>query len=471
MAVGTASIAEVQERYRRKELSPVEVTRQALERAERLNPTLNAFITLTGEQALDAARASEARVLSGEPLRPLEGIPVSVKDLYQTAGIRTTCASPILADWIPAEDATVVARLKQVGAVLLGKTHMLEFAYAAVHPAFGDARNPWNTDHRTGGSSSGSGAGLAAGIGYGSFGSDTGGSIRVPASYCGLVGVKPTYGRISLHGVFPLAWSLDHAGPMARTVADATRLLQVTAGADPLDPFCLNQPADDFEAGLEGGVSGLTLGVSAALIEESADPEVAVLIRRSIAALEAQGARIVEVSVPAPAEVVPMLNTLLQTEAAAVHRAWFQERPQDYSATVAERLRQGMAISGAAYAEAARERVRLTARCRMALEAVDGLIIGSTPSPAAVFGAPRTAAAHDALVSRTGLWNLTGFPAISVPCGLTGSGLPAGLQVVGLPLTEALLLRIARAVERNRDPWVWPDLDQDARPSLPTRNH
>jgi aspartyl-tRNA(Asn)/glutamyl-tRNA(Gln) amidotransferase subunit A len=440
-----ATIAQVLERYRRREVSPVAVTRLALERIERLNPSLNAFITITAEAALAAAREAEANLAAGRELRPLEGIPLSVKDIFATRGVRTTCASPILTDWVPEEDAEVVARLKVAGAVLLGKNNMLEFAYAAVHPAFGDCRNPWNAERRTGGSSSGSAAAVAAGIGYGSLGTDTGGSIRIPAAYCGLVGVKPTHGLVSTYGVVPLAWSLDHVGSLTRTVDDAARILSVICD--------VNLP------GLDAGVCGLRIGVDSTMVEGAADPEVAALVRRAIDGLAAAGAEVTEVHLPTAAEVVAVLNTILAPEAAAAHVQWLEEQPEGYSPAVREKLEKGLQIPAADYVAARRAAEHLKARCLEALERVDLILSGTTPTPAPPLGAPRTPATHDALVSRTGIWNVTGLPAVTVPCGFTAGGLPVGLQVAGRPYAEALILRAAAAVEAMQAPVSWPCSD------------
>lgn len=448
-----ASIAEVHTLYRRRALSPVEVARMALKRAESLGPALRTFITVTGEEALAAALEAEANILDGRTLRPLEGIPLSVKDIFMTRGIRTTCASPILADWVPAEDADAVRRLKAAGAVLLGKNNMLEFAYGAVHPAFGDCRNPWNPERRTGGSSSGSAAAVAFGIGYGSLGTDTGGSIRIPAAYCGLVGVKPTYGLVSLQGVVPLAWSLDHAGPLARTVADAAILLAVIAGGSGPES---GRAAPDYLASLLLGVRGLRIGIDPVMVGGSADPETAALVRAGIAALEDAGASVVEVRLPTAAEVIPVLNNILSPEAAAYHRQWLQTRPQDYSPAVRAKLEAGCQVSAVEYVEAQRSRERLKAECLRVLEQVDLLASGTTPTPAPLLDAPRTSATHDALVSRTGLWNVTGLPALTVPCGRTGDGLPVGLQLTSRLYAEELLFRAAAVVEAAQPPVPWP---------------
>jgi aspartyl-tRNA(Asn)/glutamyl-tRNA(Gln) amidotransferase subunit A len=441
VAVPFATIEQLHALYRRREASPVEVTRLALERIEHLNPVLNAFITVTGAAALAAAREAESRILAGEELRPLEGIPLSVKDIFQTRGVRTTCASPVLADWEPDEDAVVVERLKAAGAVLLGKNNMLEFAYAAAHPAFGDCRNPWDGERRTGGSSSGSAAAVAAGIGCGSLGTDTGGSIRIPAAYCGLVGVKPTYGLVSTEGVIPLSRTLDHVGPLTRTVGDADRILSVIAGT----------PA----AALQGGVRGLRFGVDSAMVEGAADPEAASLVRKAIEALAAAGAEVVEVHLPPAAEVVPVLNAILAPEASAYHRNWLRERPQDYSPAVREKLEKGAQVPAVEYVEARQAAGRLLSRCQQVLDRVDLILTGTTPTAAPLLNAARTLASHDALVSRTGIWNLTGLPAVTVPCGFTEGGLPVGLQIIGRPLSEALILQAAAAVEAARPPISW----------------
>jgi len=448
------SLLDVAALIRQREVSPVEVTAAVLARIATLDERLNAFITVLSDQARRAAGQAEAAIAAGDYRGPLHGVPVSVKDLFATGGIRTTAGSRVLADHMPTETATVVARLVDAGAILVGKTNMLEFAYAAVHPDYGPTRNPWDVSRTTSGSSSGSAAAVAAGMGYGSLGSDTGGSIRIPAAYCGIVGLKPTYGRVSRHGVVPVSWSADHIGPMARTVADAAVLLGAIAGRDPRDPTSASVAVPAYLDQLDGGIAGTRVGIADAYLRQRVDAEVRTLVEAAIGQLEAAGATVEEVTLPPPAAAVPALLGILTPEATAYHLPTLRQRPEDYSPAVRERLELGAMTPAVSYIQAQRLRRQITDAMLTVMDDVDFLAMPTTPTAATLLEADLTTGDDAdpellaALINFTGPFDLTGFPALSVPCGFTANGLPVGLQLVGRPFAEAALLAAARAYER-----------------------
>lgn len=450
-------LTDVAERVRRRELSPVELTESALGRIAALNGQLNAFVTVLTKRAMGEAKRAETEIASGTYRGPLHGIPVSIKDLFYTAGIRTTAGSRILADYIPAQDATMVQRLTEAGGVIIGKTNMLEFAYAAVHPDFGPTPNPWDLTRSTSGSSSGSAAAVAAGMGYGSVGSDTGGSIRLPAAYCGIVGLKPTYGRVSRHGGIPVSWSADHFGPMTRTVADCAAILGVIAGEDPKDPTSGRVSVPDYRATLGDGLVGKRVGIADAYLRRSVEPEVRTLVEAAIATLASLGASVEEVTLPPPAEAVPALLGIITPEATAYHLSWLQERPGDYSQAVRERLELGAITSAVSYIQAQQLRRRITDDVLTVMEWVDLLAMPTAPTAATrldqdlVTSDEADPEVLAALINFTGPFDLTGFPAISIPCGFTQGGLPVGLQLVGRPYEEDVLLASAHAYEQHTD--------------------
>src|SRR5205823_3351345 len=357
--IAYATIRELGTRYRRRELSPVEVTRALLARIEKVDTALRAFVTLTTDRALAEARAAEEALRRGDT-RPLLGIPVAHKDFYLTRGVRTTAGSALLADFIPDEDATCVRRWQEAGTVFLGKLTTHEFAFGIQFPGhrFLPARNPWDLDHIPGGSSSGSGAALAAGLTVGALGSDTGGSIRGPAAFCGIVGLKPTYGRVSRAGVVTLSWTLDHTGPMARTVEDCALMLQALAGHDPADPASSREPVPDYAAGLGSGVRGLRVGVPREYFFHDVKPEVADAFESAMGTLRRLGAEVRDVRIPsiwaAPAFMVIML-----TEAFAYHARDQRERPELYGEVLREKLMAGALFTGDEYVQAQRLRARL----------------------------------------------------------------------------------------------------------------
>lgn len=445
-------------------LSPVELTRALIERIERLDPRVNAFLRFTPEAALAQAKAAEAEISAGRYRGPLHGVPYALKDIIDYAGLPTTAHSKILSDNIAAEDSFVAARLRAAGGVHLGKLSTHEFAIGG--PSFDlpwpPARNPWNRKHFPGGSSSGSGAGLAAGFFSAALGTDTGGSVRNPAAMCGIAGMKPSYGRVSRRGVVPLAQSLDHIGPMTRGVRDNALLLGLIAGHDPHDPGSADEPVDDYLATIDAGVRGLRLGVVRHFYTEdyAADPEQAAAVEAALAVWREAGAAIAEVRL-APLEVwnAPT-RVILAAEAFAVHERWLRERPQDYGARARERLLQGALLRAADYIQAQRERTRLTRLLAEAMREFDALVTVSSCDPA-----PRLD--DEAALARTHVrqarmpFNLTGYPALVIPAGFTRDRhLPLSVQIVGHPFEEAMVYRIAQAYETATQ-WVdrHPPLD------------
>jgi aspartyl-tRNA(Asn)/glutamyl-tRNA(Gln) amidotransferase subunit A len=449
------SIAEAGEQIRRRALSPVELVRAYLERIQREDGEFLTYITVLTAEAIAAATAAQEEIVRGGYRGPLHGIPIALKDLVLTRGIRTTCGSRILRDWIPDADATVASRLAQAGAVLLGKLNMHEFAYGptGVNPHYGTPRNPWDRQRIPGGSSSGSGVAVAAGLCAGALGTDTGGSVRIPAALCGLVGLKPTYGRVSRAGVIPLAWSLDHVGPMTRTVADAALLLQVLAGRDPADPSTADVPVPDYRRALQREMVGLRLGLPKALFFERLDPEVRAAVLAAARALEGLGATIREVPLPMMQHAGPACFAIIAAEATAYHEPYLKTRAAEYGADVRARLTTGQFILAGHYLKAQRARQVIRAELDAALRDLNALVLPTTPIPAPLVDAREvTVDGHTEdvrgwLVRCTRPINVTGHPALSIPCGLTTAGLPIGLQLVGRHFDEATLLRIGHAFE------------------------
>jgi aspartyl-tRNA(Asn)/glutamyl-tRNA(Gln) amidotransferase subunit A len=440
---------------RDKRFSPVELANACLERIESIDGKLHSFITVTADLALRQARQAEQELYSGKDRGPLHGIPIALKDLYATKGIRTTCHSAVLKDWIPDDDATAVQKLNESGTILLGKLGMHEFAFGgpSVDAPFPAVRNPWNTAHVTGGSSSGSGAALAAGLCFGALGSDTGGSIRNPSAHCGVVGIKPTYGRVSRWGVVPLSWSLDHAGPMARSVADCAVMLQALAGYDAKDPASADVVVPDFSACLRQGVQGVRVGVPRAnWFDESLGvaPATEGVFNNALRTLHELGADIVEID-GKPFSLARKANqTILIAEAYAYHEKTYQSTPEKFGSSVRRRILEGAFLSAADYISALRARTVLNEQMRANFLRVD---VFATPTIA------RPPDACDALdpneanlrPSFTNPFNLTGLPAISVPCGFTEGRLPVGLQIIAQPFDEAACFRVAFAYEQATD--------------------
>jgi aspartyl-tRNA(Asn)/glutamyl-tRNA(Gln) amidotransferase subunit A len=448
-----------------REVSPVEVTEACLEGIGEVDGRLNAFITVMADEARRDARAAAEEIAKGRYRGPLHGVPVGLKDIIGVAGVRMTAGSKIMTDHVAAEDAEVTRRLREVGAVITGKLNLHEFAYGAtgVNEHHGTARNPWNTERVTGGSSSGSGASVAAGECFTAIGTDTGGSIRIPASLCGVVGLKPTYGRVSKRGVVPLSWSLDHVGPLARTVEDAAIVLQAIAGRDPLDESSADEAVGDYRRELEGGVRGLRIGVPDRFFFDGVDAEVAGAVRTAIQHLASLGADVSEVSLPRIDEVPPAVTTMMLPEALAFHQKWLNERPEDYGESVRYRLELGAMFSAAAYVQSQRFRELVVREWRKnVFPRVDLLAMPTTMIAAPPIETTELATTFS-LIKLTNPLNFMGVPAISLPCGFTEEGLPIGLQLAGRWFGEATVLRAAHAYEQSTD---WhkrkPPLDQPA---------
>jgi aspartyl-tRNA(Asn)/glutamyl-tRNA(Gln) amidotransferase subunit A len=444
------SLQEAGAMVHRRAVSPVELTQGCLARIERLNPVLNAFITVTSDQALQQARDAEAEIRKGKWRGPLHGVPIELKDLFDTAGVRTTAASGVFKDRVPSEDAEVVRRLRAAGAVLLGKLNMHEFAYGATSVAsyFGPVHNPWKLDVIAGGSSGGSAAAVAAGLCYGALGTDTGGSIRLPAAYCGIVGLKPTYGRVSTRGVIPLAWSLDHVGPMCRSVADCALLLQAIAGYDPHDSNSVDAPVLDYAQGVRARVAALRLGIPRKLFFEQLDPEIEKAVNQAIEVLRKLTANVHDVQLPA-LEPQPLVDA----EAYAYHAEYLAKMPEIYQRETRERLERGAKVTAQAYIQGRRDLDRLRREVRGVFADVDFLVTPTTPVlPATIAESvppPTEPGSRSLLLGRnTRLFNAYGLPAISVPCGFSKVGLPIGLQITGPYLGEPIVLALAHAYEQ-----------------------
>ena len=449
-AIAYATIRELGARYRKRELSPVEVTRALLARIEKLDPALHAFVTLTPDRALADARAAEDALRRGDE-RPLLGIPVGHKDIYLTKGIRTTGGSALFADWVPDSDSTVGRRWQDAGTVLLGKLFTHEFAFGLQFPGhrFQPARNPWNLEHIPGGSSSGSGAALTAGLLHGATGSDTGGSIRGPAAFCGITGLKPTYGRVSRAGVMTLSWTLDHTGPMARTVEDCAYLLQAIAGHDAADPASSTRPVDDYVGALDGSVRGLRIGVPRNYFFEDADTDNVRAFEDALGTLRKLGADVRDLQIPA-FNLSRSFMLIMLSEAFAYHEQDLRLHPELYGEMLRERLLTGALVTGPEYVQAQRVRMQICADVAEVMKTVDVLATPTTPKTAPTF---KTMYDPELAFPRTNMppFNLTGQPTLALPCGLSASGLPLSLQLSGRAFEEATVLRLGHAYQRATD--------------------
>ena len=454
------TIAEAGKLIASKALSPVELTRTCLDRVKKLDPTLHSFLLVTEERAMADAKAAETRMMAGTRKGPLDGIPIGHKDIYNTAGIRTTGHSKLLEHNVPTEDSVVVQKWAEAGSIMMGKLATHEFAIGG--PSFDlpwpPARNPWNPDHFTAGSSSGTGAAVAAGLVMGGTGSDTGGSIRGPSALCGLAGIKPTYGTASRRGVLPLSQTLDHTGPMAWTVQDCALLLQAMAGYDPLDPASANRPVANFTADLDKGARGLRIGVVRHFheVDHPASPATLKGIEDALTLFRSQGAEIRDVTVS------PMMDynapgwLILTTEAYAVHEPWLKERFNDYGELLRDRLAFGALIPASSYVQALRRRRALCLEMRDVMADLDILITASAPAEA-----PRINEVPKwGMFEKPGFtmpFNVTGLPALSVCTGYGDGGLPVSMQIVGKPFAEATVFRVGHTYEtattwRNKRP-------------------
>lgn len=462
-----ATIEELAALFARRKVSPVEVTKMFLERIEERNPSLNAFLTVTADQALAAARRAEQQFMrprSSQGAKSLLlGIPISLKDNLWTRGIRSTAGSKILRDFVPSEDSTAARKLARAGAVLLGKTNLNEFAYGITgeNAHYGPAHNPWALDRMTGGSSAGSGAAIAAGLCVASIGTDTGGSIRAPSAFCGTVGLKPTFGRVSVFGTMPLSPSLDHVGPMARSVTDAAILLGIIAGRDPRDPTSSPKPVEDFRAALRKPPRRIRLGRPREHYWEKLDEQVRAMAEAALRQMEARGAVVTEVSLPSLKESLDAATEISLAEALHVHEAagYFPARAADYGEEVRLRIESGAKVPAHRYLAGFDVKKRLLAEFGAAFASVDAIVAPSLPVPAPLIGAESVRVNGEELSTRPAIVghcrpaNFTGLPAISVPGGFTREGLPVGLQFIGRAFDESTLLRIAYSYEQANEWW------------------
>jgi len=443
-------LADVSRAVQKKEVSPVELTQACLARIEKLDPRLNAFITVSGAAALEDARKAEAEIARGEWKGPLHGIPLAVKDLVETAGVKTTAASAVLKDNIPAVDAEVIRRLKLAGAILLGKLNLHEFAYggSGIIGHFGAPRNPWNTAHVTGGSSSGSAAAVAACLCYGAIGTDTAGSIRLPAACCGITGLKPTYGLVSARGVIPLSWSLDHIGPMARTAADAALMLQAIAAYDPQDIGSQKFPPVYYPSAIEESIADLRLGIARDYWTE-VDGEITSAVDSAVTALARITSGVQEVELSTDTD-----RTLVRCEAYAYHQKYLPQSEKDYDPETLRRIRSGSDVTAPQYIQAQRELLHQRRQILQLFERVDLILTPTTPLLSPTFSdlqaAPDQLRNKEMIMLRnTRPFNIYGLPAISLNCGFSKSGLPIGLQIVGAPGAEGPVLALAHAYQKQ----------------------
>jgi aspartyl-tRNA(Asn)/glutamyl-tRNA(Gln) amidotransferase subunit A len=442
-----------------KRVSSREATKSCLDRIAQWEPRLNAFMAIEADTALAAADAADAALARGNSGGALHGVPLAHKDMYYDAGKVVTCGSKIRRDFVATTTSTALQRLKDAGTIRLGSLQMSEFAYGPTgHNAhFGAVHNPWAVDHITGGSSSGSGSAVAARLTFAALGSDTGGSIRMPAHFCGVTGLKTTVGRISRAGAMPLSQSLDTVGPLARTAEDCALLLGLMAGADPADPTAIAGPLPDYMSATEEPIKGLTIGVPTAFYVDDLDPEVARILDETVAVLKREGAKIVQVELPDQRQLTAACQFVLAVEAAAFHKRWMIERPQDYGPQVLMRLQNGLAIPGVSYLEVMRWRGPALAAHLAAVDGVDAVLAPVAPVAAPtiaesdVGNSPDAEAVIQRLTRFTRPINYLGLPSLSIPVGFTGSGLPVGMQLVGRSFDEAMLLRIGAAFQRATD--------------------
>lgn len=452
-------LSEASELVRNKRVSPVELTKDCLARIERLNKKLNAFISVTADSALMEARAAESDMHRGNWRGPLHGIPIAVKDIVDVAGLRTTAASELFKDRVATGDAEVARRLKSAGAVFLGKLNLHEFAYggSSVVSYFGPVRNPWNTQHSSGGSSGGSAAAVAAHFCYAAIGTDTGGSVRQPASYCGIVGVKPTFGRVSTSGVIPLSLSLDHVGPMTRTTRDAALVLQAIAGFDRHDPASIDAPVPDYAGTISNSTKSLRLGIPRDFFWEELDPEIEKAMEAALAVLKKITASQRDVkplaSDGAYKSWTGPYSAVFTAEAYAYHKEHVAKTPQLYQPATLKRLRVGSEVNAAKYLQGKKDMERVRQSIARAFEDVDLMITPTVRIPpfpiVDLQGDIDSARAKElAMLHNTRPINLTGLPAISVPCGFTSNSLPIGMQMIGRPGDEITVLRVAHAYEQ-----------------------
>lgn len=449
------SIEQLAPLLRSKELSPVELTQSVLNRTEQLDDKINAFISFEPKIALAAARTAESEILKNDYRGPLHGIPMAIKDIFYFAGKVATMGSKIHKDFVPMEDATVIAKLKDAGVIFTGTLNLHEYALGATtnNPHFGACHNPWNLERIPGGSSGGSAAAVAADMTIASLGTDTGGSVRIPASFCGIVGLKPTHGLVSKYGVFPLAWSLDHVGPMTKTVWDAAVLMEAMVGYDPKDPTSISTNPVDYTNRLGKNLKGLIVGIEEDYFFAKVDSDVAKVVRKAIEQLQALGAQVQPVSIPMLQHVSFAEHVTAFSEAATIHHNALKTRSADFGEDVRLSLEHGELFSAVDYLQAQQVRVRLVTEFNAAFQQVDVLIAPTMPMVAPAIGQTTTfingheETVFDLLIRQTQPANLTGFPSLTVPCGFV-DGLPVGMQIMGPALSEEVLLNVGYMYER-----------------------
>src|ERR1700687_123677 len=453
------SLTAVAQAIAAKRVSSREVTQSCLARIAQWQPRLNAFMAIEAEQALASADAADAALAKGKVGGALHGVPLAHKDMYYDAGKVVTCGSKIRRDFVATTTSTALQRLKDAGTIRLGSLQMSEFAYGPTghNSHYGPVHNPWAVDHITGGSSSGSGSAVAARLTFAALGSDTGGSIRMPAHFCGVTGLKTTYGRISRAGAMPLSQSLDTVGPLARSAEDCALLMALMAGADPEDPTAATGPVPDYNAAAQQSMKGLTIGVPTAFYVDDLDAEVARILDETIAVFKREGAHIVQVELPDQRQFTAACQLVLAVEAAAFHKRWMIERPQDYGPQVLMRLQNGLAVPGVSYLEAMRWRGPALAAHLAAVAGVDAVIAPVAPVAAPTIAESDVGNSPDAesviqrLTRFTRPINYLGLPSLSIPAGFTRGGLPVGMQLIGRSFDEAMLLRIGAAFQRATD--------------------
>lgn len=453
-----SDLASVSVKIKEGELSPVDLVAALLDRIATEDPKINAYITVNKQEALALAKERAKEIKNGEYRGPFHGIPIGLKDLIDVKGVRTTCGSEIYENHVAEENAEIVTKLTAAGAIIIGKLNTHQFAYGPTgdRSHFGPARNPYNTGKMTGGSSSGSAAAVAACLCFGAIGTDTGGSVRIPASFCGIVGMKPTYGRVSKRGIHPLSWTLDHAGPMTRTIKDNALLLNVIAGYDPLDPDAVKSDPEDFTRLLGEGLKGKKIGIPTNFFFDGLDAEVDELVKQSIQIFKEMGLEAVEVNLPNINEMVEAHKTILRSEAYAVHEENLKNHPEKWDDEVKERLHTGLETSGVEFAKALQTRKAAKQDFNEILDGVDILLTPTVPIlPLDVNSRFLTDSTDDGqhirwkILKLTNPTNLNGFPSLSMPCGFTKEGMPVGVQLIGKEFEEAKLYQFGYALEQS----------------------
>jgi aspartyl-tRNA(Asn)/glutamyl-tRNA(Gln) amidotransferase subunit A len=453
------SLAEIADAIAKKKISSREATQSCLDRVAKWQPSLNAYMSIEAETALAAADEADAALAKGNNKGALHGVPLAHKDMYYDEGHVVTCGSQIRRDWVATTTATSLQRLKDAGTVRLGSLQMVEFAYGPLghNQHYGAVHNPWHVDHVTGGSSSGSGSAVAARLTFAALGSDTGGSIRLPAHFCGITGLKTTVGLVSRAGAMPLSQSLDTVGPLARTVADCALITGLMAGADPRDPTTSTRAVPDYMAATRASVKGMTVGIPKAFYVDDLDPKTQRVLDETIATLKSEGIKIVEVDLPSQPQLTAACQFVLATEAAAMHKRWMIERPQDYGAQVLMRLQNGFGVSGVSYLEALRWRGPALAAYLAAVTGTDAVLAPVSPAAAPTIAETDVgnSSGAEAMIQRltrfTRPINYLGLPALSVPTGFTATKMPIGMQLIGRPFDESTVLTIGAAFQRATD--------------------